>query len=140
MFIVQFNRADGKQPELYPYRTREEAQKHFDAFLTDDSGLYKNISIYDDVRQFVVKILRFHNGKPDKVFALNDCVRLNREYTSPGEEHDLYAIVNLNDVTDRADIACLTSKLSIPPRETVGLWMIRPVGTTVDDILSAANE
>lgn len=140
MFIVRFTRADKKPAEEYPYRTREEAEKHFNMFLNDDSGLYRNVCIYDDVRNTVEKILRFAEGKPVDVFRLKDCVRLNREFAKPEELHNLYAIVNLNETTERAQIACLTTNMAIPPVETVGLEMIRPVGTTLDDILQSAND
>ena len=139
MFLVRFIRVDAKPTEEYPYRTQEEAEKHFSLFLNDDSGLYKNISIYDDVRNQTAKILRFKGNKPAGVFCNHDCVRLNREFAEPEELHNLYAIINLNEETDRAEISCLTSGLTIPPVETVGLWMIRTVGTTLEDILNAGG-
>ena len=139
MYIVRFMRRDNKPVEEYPYRTLEEAEKHFSLFLNDDSALYKNISIYDDVRNLTAKILRFKDGRPDGVFSLHDCVRLNSQYARSEELHDLYAITNLNELTDRAVITCLTSKMVLAPSETVGLEMIHTVGTTLEDINSVAG-
>lgn len=47
LFVVRFIRNDGKPDEEYVYNTYEEAQKHYDLFQNDDSGLYERIEIVD---------------------------------------------------------------------------------------------
>ena len=45
VFFVRFVRRDGKPDEEYFYRAAEDAQRHFDMFADDDSGLYKKVEI-----------------------------------------------------------------------------------------------
>ena len=44
-FFVRFVRQDDKPDEEYFYRAAEDAQRHFDMFADDDSGLYEKIEI-----------------------------------------------------------------------------------------------
>ena len=44
-YIVRFVRRDDKPDEEYFYRAAEDAQRHFDIFADDDSGLYEKIEV-----------------------------------------------------------------------------------------------
>ncbi len=44
-FFVRFVRHDGKPDEEYFYRAAGDAQRHFDMFADDESGLYEKIEV-----------------------------------------------------------------------------------------------
>ena len=44
-YFVRFVRRDGKPDEEYFYRAADDAQRHFDMFADDDSGLYEKIEV-----------------------------------------------------------------------------------------------
>ena len=140
MYITIFNRADGKPSEEYPYRTEVEAVKHLNMFRRDNSEIYKNIAVLDDVTKTVVAVLGFINGQPYDVFRNGDVVRLKPEFCGERERHYIYAVTNINDATGRCTITCLNSGMAISPSETVGLEMIRQVANgqpiTVEELAS----
>lgn len=45
MYSVRFLRADEMPDEVYYYNRKLDAEKHFDLFKTDDSGLYHRIDL-----------------------------------------------------------------------------------------------
>ena len=47
LYLVQFHRKDGKHLEEYEYWKMEDAQRHFNLFRDDDSGLYCNIDLIE---------------------------------------------------------------------------------------------
>ena len=55
LFEVMFLRRDGKQNELYYYRTLSEAQYHLQLFLRDDSNLYSSIVLSEITDAFQTK-------------------------------------------------------------------------------------
>lgn len=59
MYITIVTRVDGKPPEKYPFRTKEEAEKQFKLFCKDVSGVYKSISIVDDVTNTILSTIEF---------------------------------------------------------------------------------
>ena len=44
-FFVRFVRQDGKPDEEYFYRAAEDARRHFNMFVDDDSGLFEKIEV-----------------------------------------------------------------------------------------------
>jgi len=44
-YFVRLARRDGKPDDEYFYRVAEDAQRHFDMFADDDSGLYEKIEV-----------------------------------------------------------------------------------------------
>lgn len=61
MFIVIFKRRDNKPDEEYYYHTKEEATRHIDLFINDDSGLYDEIDLVewkDDLN--IISSLKFN--------------------------------------------------------------------------------
>lgn len=139
MFVTRFIRSDGKPHEDFVYDTKEAAHAHLKLFENDDSGLYRNISVIDLDRDLVLAIIVFRDGKPVDTFTENCVVRLNKNFCSPGEEKYLFAVKNINEQTERCTIHCLNSKLTLGSSELVGLEMIHTVGTTLEEMLTAAK-
>ena len=139
MFVTRFIRSDGKPDEDFVYYTKAEAEAHLRLFTEDSSGLYRNISVIDLDRDLVLAIILFRDGKPVDTFTENCIVRLNKNFCSPGEEKYLFAVKNINEQTERCTIHCLNSKLALGSSELVGLEMIHTVGTTLEEMLTAAK-
>ncbi len=125
MFVTRFSRVTGRA-EDYVYHTREEAEAHLKLFEDDDSGLYRNISVIDDTNT-VLTILPFTDGKPEKTLRVGDTVKLREKWASPEERDYVYAIRNMNELTENTIIASLNSEMTLPPTENVKLNMIEPV-------------
>lgn len=125
MYITRFTRMD-KGTEDYAYHTEKEAREHMLLFTDDDSGLYRNISIIDD-KNYVLHILPFENGVPQAVISSGSCVKLRPEYASLQEieKDDVFMVTNINELSGRLNITCLTTDMVIKPSETVGVEMIQ---------------
>jgi hypothetical protein len=78
MFVVRFTNIY-KETEDYYYNHIEHAEKHFNLFRDDESGLYRNICIMDESNNTVLAILPFQNGKPCKIIRNGDIVKLKSE-------------------------------------------------------------
>ena len=133
MYLTRFTKTDG-QVEDYLYDTQEEARAHLNAFLNDDSGLYKNISVFDnDPSMTILSILPFRHGKPIGIINAGDIVRLSEEFSRPEERHDLYVVKHISEVAGRygcVKIQCITTDMYFKPIETVGVEMIELVPKT----------
>ena len=62
MFIVRFQRLDGKPNEDYYYRKIEDAEDHFRLFLSDDSCLYFKISLLSETGSVLESFTPIKNG------------------------------------------------------------------------------
>ena len=122
MFVTRFSRVTGRV-EDYVYHTREEAEAHLKLFEDDDSGLYRNIAVIDDTNT-VLTILSFTDGKPEKTLRVGDTVKLRKQWASPEEREYVYAIRNLNELTENTIIARLNSRMTLPSTQNVKLNMI----------------
>ena len=125
MYVTRFTRYDGRT-ENYVYPTREEAEAHCALFVEDDSGLYRNIAVIDDSNT-VLTILPFANGKPETTLRVGDHVKYRDAWSTPEERKYIFAIRNINELTENVIIACLNSQLTLTPTEYVKLNMIEPV-------------
>lgn len=128
MFITQFKTNDNFF-EKYAYRTQKEAEDHMMLFEDDDSGLYRNISVFDDQTNTITALMFFEDGKSRGVIKDGSLVRLRPEYASDAERHLIFMVRNINEVTERVQIGCLNGKTAIPATETVGLEMINVIIT-----------
>lgn len=127
MYETRFNRKNG-QAEMFHYNSVAEAESHMKLFQNDDSGLYRNIAVFDIKQNAVLCILIFDkNGKPTHTFYHGQQVRLNPDFAKPEELKYVYRITNLNDITERAYITCENSSMTLKPTQLVGLEMILPI-------------
>ena len=126
MFITRFTLIS-KETQDYYYHNAENAEKHLNLFLNDDSGLYSNISILDAENNTVLGILPFKDGKPQKLIVHGSKVRIRPEWCSPGEEKYFFRVSNIHEELEHACITCLNSIMTIKPSEIVGIDMIAPV-------------
>lgn len=125
MFDTRFTRVDGRT-EDYVYHTREEAESHLALFEADDSGLYRNIAVIDDTNT-VLTILPFTKGKPEATLRIGDLVKFRKVWSKPEEYRYVFAIRNMNELTENVVVACINSQLTLMPTEDVKLFMIEPV-------------
>ena len=125
MFIVRFTTIS-KAVQNYYYHRIEDADKHLQLFLDDNSGLYRNISILDEKSNTVLGILPFKDGKPQKIIVHGSIVKIKPEWCSPGEEKYIFRVSNIHEQLEHACITCLNSILTIKPSEIVGIDMIFP--------------
>ncbi len=125
MFATRFTRYDGRT-ESYVYPTRAEAEAHLALFEDDDSGLYRNIAVIDDTNT-VLTILPFANGKPETTLRVGDHVKYRDTWATPEERKYVFAIRNINELTENVVIACLNSQLTLTPTEGAKLYMIELV-------------
>ena len=124
MYVTRFTRYDGRT-ENYVYPTRAEAEAHLALFDDDDSGLYRNIAVIDDTNT-VLTILPFSAGKPETTLRVGDRVKYREAWSTPEERKYVFAIRNMNELTENIVVACLNSQLALSPTETVKLEMIEP--------------
>ncbi len=125
MYITRFTRVNGGT-EDYFYHTREEAEDHLKLFESDDSGLYRNIAVINGDNT-VLTILPFNTGRPEATLRIGDAVKIRKAWCGPGEEKFVFAIRNMNELSENIVIACLNSNLSVAPTENVKLNMIELV-------------
>ncbi len=125
MYDTRFTRVDGRT-EDYVYHTREEAESHLALFENDNSGLYRNIAVIDGTNT-VLTLLPFTNGKPEMTLRIGDTVRYREAWSTPEERKYVFAIRNMNELTENVVIACLNSQTTLIPTEHVKLKMIEPV-------------
>lgn len=125
MYATRFTRYDGRT-ESYVYPTRAEAEAHLALFEDDDSGLYRNIAVIDDTNT-VLTILPFTAGKPVKALRIGDHVKYRKAWSTPEERKYVFAIRNMNELTEHVVIACLNSQLTLTPTEDVKLYMIESI-------------
>ena len=126
MFITRFTTVS-KETQDYYYHDVEDAEKHLNLFLNDDSGLYRNICVLNDENCTVLGILPFVEGKPQKIIVHGRIVRIKPEWCSPGEEKYFFRVSNIHEELEHACITCLNSIMTIRPSEIVGIEMIMPV-------------
>ncbi len=127
MFITRFTAVSNDVQDYY-YHNVEDAEKHLNLFLDDNSGLYRNVCVMDAEKNTVLGILPFINGKPQKVILHDSIVKLRPEWCSPGEEKYIFRVSNIHEQLGHACITCQNSLMTIKPSEIVGLDMIIPVG------------
>ena len=125
MYIARFTTVQ-KETQDYYYRSIEDAEKHLNLFLNDNSGLYRNICVYNDENSTVLCILPFKDGKPQKLIVHGGIVRIKPEWCSPGEEKYIFRVSNIHEQLEHACITCLNSIMTIKPSEIVGIDMIIP--------------
>lgn len=69
VFTVCFVRKDGKPVEEYEYHSLDDAEKHFDLFLRDDSDLYSRIDLTETrigLPEVTLKTMRFDAKQVDE--------------------------------------------------------------------------
>ena len=126
MYITRFTRTNGSY-EDYAYKGAEAAEKHLLLFGSDDSELYRNISVLDAETNTVLEILPFKDGKPQQVMLLGSLVSLAEEWSAAGERNFVYKITNINESTERVVIELVKPEISgLHPAETVSVDMIEP--------------
>lgn len=60
LYVVRFVRNDNNPNEEYVYTTQEEAKRHRELFIDDDSGLYECIELLDfDSSEHMCKAIEF---------------------------------------------------------------------------------
>jgi len=123
-YIVRFIRLDNGPAEEYYYDTEADADYHINLFISDDSGLYKFIALFDRQDSLVQRILVFENGSLREDFRNRDVVRLRSGFRSEGEAGYLYCLSNINENMGRCLITCLNGGTTIPTSEMVELEMI----------------
>lgn len=96
MFITRFTTVS-KETQDYYYHSIENAEKHLNLFLNDDSGLYRNICVYNDKTNTVLGILPFKEGKPQELIVHGGIVRIKPEWCSPGEEKYIFRVSNIHE-------------------------------------------
>lgn len=126
MFITRFTTVSNETQD-YSYHKVEDAEKHLRLFLNDDSGLYRNICVYDDASNTVLGILPFKDGTPQPLIVHGCIVKIKPEWCSPGEEKYIFRVSNIHEQLEHACITCLNSLLTIKPSEIVDIDMIIPV-------------
>lgn len=127
MYITRFTTV-AKETQDYYYQNVEDAEKHLNLFLDDDSGLYRNICVLDAESNTVLGILPFSDGKPQKLIVHGSTVKIKPEWCSEGEEKYIFRVSNIHEELENAVITCLNSLMTIKPSEIVGIEMIMPVG------------
>ena len=128
MFITRFTTVS-KETQDYYYHNLKDAEKHLNLFLNDDSGLYRNICVFDDESNTVLAILPFSDGKPQELIIHGGIVRIKSEWCSPGEEKYIFRVSNIHEQLEHACITCLNSIITLGSSEIVGLETIYPVNT-----------
>lgn len=126
MFITRFTTVL-KETQDYYYHDVENAEKHLNLFLDDESKLYRNICVMDAEKNTVLGILPFVDGKPQKLIIHGSIVKIKPEWCSPGEEKYIFRVSNIHEQLEHACITCLNSIMTFKPSETVGLNMIMPI-------------
>ena len=125
MFDVRFIRNDNKPDEIYSYSSLEDATKHFEMFLNDDSCLYKNISVMDVKEQTVLLFANYNNdGTTNKVLSNGCFVKLAAKWCRAGEEKYRYKVSNIHEEQETCLITCINSGRAIGSSEAVGVEMI----------------
>lgn len=97
-----------------------------------NKALVKNLSIIDD--QNTVYCIYIPETK--QLFRIGDIVMLRPEFATAGEEKYVFVIRNLNELSERGNIMCLNSTLTLCPCELVGLEMVEPTGDNVEPLFS----
>lgn len=126
MYVTRFTTAS-KEKQDYYYHDFCDAEKHLNMFLNDDSGLYRNICVYDDETNTVLCILPFKDGKPRELIYHGGLVKIRPEWCSPGEEKYRFRVSNIHEQLENACITRLSSIMIIKSSEIVGIDMIVPI-------------
>lgn len=126
MYITRFTTVNNETQD-YAYHEVEDADNHLKLFVNDDSGLYRNICVFDDEHATVLGILPFKDGKPQKLIVHGSTVKIKPEWCSPGEEKYIFKVYNIHEQLERARISCLNSSLTLGSCEDVDLDMIEPI-------------